>query len=54
MRVKILRDTLVRMEKDVFVEVSDVEAKRLAAFGNAEIVVEEKAPKPVKASAKKG
>lgn len=50
-KVEILRDTVVRMSKGAVVEVSDEEAKRLAAFGNAKIVTE-KAAKP--AAKKKG
>lgn len=46
MKVKILRDTVIRMDKGAIVEVSDAEAKRLAAFGNAEPAAEEKAAKP--------
>ena len=45
MIVKILRDTIVRMPKGAVIEVSDKEAARLAAFGNAEPVPEKQAPK---------
>ena len=55
--VRALRDTIVRIQKGAVVEVSDLEAKRLAAFGNAELVVEEKqaapkAPKKTKKASK--
>lgn len=46
MLVKILRNTVVRMEKGAVVDLPEEEAKRLAAFHNAEIVAEEKAAKP--------
>lgn len=48
MMVKILRDTIVRMSKGAVIEVSDKEAARLAAFGNAELVPEKQAPKKAK------
>lgn len=41
-KVEILRDTLVRMPKGTVTEVTDEEAKRLAAFGNAKEVKEAK------------
>lgn len=57
MLVKILRNnTVVRMEKDTVVDVSEKEAKRLASFHNAEIVKEEKPeakPATKKATGKK-
>lgn len=55
MLVKILRNTVVRMEKDAVVEVSEKEAHRLAAFHNAEIVEEKPEAKPAtkKATGKK-
>lgn len=37
-KVEILRDTIVRFGKGVVIEVSDEEAARLAAFGNAKEV----------------
>ena len=46
MLVKILRNTVVRMEKGAVVDLPEEEAKRLAAFRNAEIVAEEKTAKP--------
>lgn len=47
MLVKILRNTVVRMEKGAVVDLPEEEAKRLAAFHNAEIIAEEKkAAKP--------
>lgn len=48
MMVKTLRDTIVRMPKGAVIEVSDKEAARLAAFGNAEPVPEKQAPKKAK------
>ena len=50
MMVKILRATIVRMSKGAVIEVSDKEAARLAAFGNAEPepVPEKQAPKKAK------
>lgn len=56
MLVKILRNnTVVHMEKDAVVDVSEKEAKRLAAFHNAEIVEEKPEAKPAtkKATGKK-
>ena len=41
-KVKLLHDTIVRFAKDTVVEVSEQEASRLIAFGNAEEVKEEK------------
>lgn len=41
-KVEILRDTIVRMPKGATIEVTDEEAKRLAAFGNAKEVKETK------------
>ena len=46
MRVVLLHDTAVRYTKGTVLEVSDEEAKRLIAFGNAE---EAKAEKEAKA-----
>lgn len=55
-KVEILRDTIVRVAKGSILEVSDAEAKRLAAFGNGkaiiEVAAEEEAPKPEAAAAK--
>lgn len=48
MMVKILRDTIVRMPKGAVIEVSDKEAARLAAFGNAEPAPGKQAPKKAK------
>lgn len=45
-RVVLLHDTAVRYNQGTVLEVSDEEAKRLIAFGNAE---EAKAPKEAKA-----
>lgn len=38
MKVRLIRDTIVRMQKDTLVEVTETEGKRLIAFGNAEAV----------------
>ena len=48
MMVKILRDTIVRMPKGAVIEVSDKEAARLAACGNAAPVPEKQAPQKAK------
>ena len=48
-KVEILRDTVVKVAKGAVIEVSDEEAKRLAAFGNAKAVAE----KPAKPAGKK-
>lgn len=50
MRVRLVRDALVRVEKGAILDVSEKEAARLAAFNNAVLVVED--PKPAKAAAK--
>lgn len=45
MKIKLKRDTLVRHQSGTVLEVSDAEARRLIALGNAESVAEEE-PKP--------
>ena len=52
MVVRLTRDTIVRFEKDTVLEVSDTEASRLIAFGNA-VKVEKKAAKTAKKTTKK-
>lgn len=49
-KVELTRDTIVRLEKGTVLEVSDSEASRLIAFGNA-VKAEEK--KVAKRTAKK-
>lgn len=46
MKVRILRDTLIRVKKGAVLEVEEAEGKRLMAFKNAEEVKE--APKKAK------
>lgn len=48
MLVKLTRDTIVRFGKDTVLEVSDEEASRLIAFGNAVKVKKKAEPKPAK------
>lgn len=43
--VKILRDCVIKAAKGAVFEVSDEEAKRLIAYGNAETVTEKKPKK---------
>ena len=52
MIVKLTHDTIVRFEKDTVLEVSDKEASRLIAFGNA-VEVEKKTAKTEKKTTKK-
>lgn len=40
MKIKLKHDTIVRFPKDTVLDVSEEEAKRLIAFGNAEKVEE--------------
>lgn len=51
MKVKILRDTVVRVVKGQVIDVTDAEAARLKAFGNGE-VVEDKPEKTTKKGGK--
>lgn len=44
MKIKLLRDTVVRFQGGTVIEVSEEEAKRLIAFRNAEPVKETKKP----------
>lgn len=54
MKVELKRDTIVRFAKGTVLEVSDVEASRLIALGNAAKVEENSAEeKTVKRSTKK-
>lgn len=47
MKVEILRDTLVRVNKGAVIEVPEAEGRRLMAFHNA-VEVKEPAKKPAK------
>lgn len=47
MKVRLLHDTIVRFTKGSELEVSETEASRLVAFGNAELI-EEPEQKPAK------
>ena len=60
MFIRLKRDTIVRFNRGTVLEVSDAEASRLIAFGNAEAMVEtavkaptETAEKPKKTTKKK-
>lgn len=44
MKIKLLRDTVVRFQSGTVIEVSDAEAKRLISLRNAEPVKETKKP----------
>lgn len=52
-KVEILRDTIVRFGKGVVIEVSDEEAARLAAFGNAKEVETAATSAPKKSTKKR-
>lgn len=53
MKVKLKRDTSVRFSAGTVLEVSDQEASRLVAFGNAELVEEKPKEPETKRSTKK-
>ena len=53
MKVELKHDTVVRFAAGSIVEVTEAEAKRLVAFGNASFIVDEKpAEKPAKKTKK--
>lgn len=52
MKIKLSRDTFVRLQKGAAVEVSDAEAKRLVSINCAEIVAEEETKPKAKATKK--
>ena len=52
MLVKLLHDTIIRFNQGATLEVSDQEASRLVAFGNA-VIVEKKAEPEAKPAKKK-
>ena len=53
MTVRLTHDTIVRFEAGTVLEVSEKEASRLIAFGNAEIIAEKAVKAPVETAAKK-
>lgn len=51
--IRLKNDTIVRFCRGTVLEVSDEEASRLFAFGNAEMIAEKAVKAPVKTAAKK-